>query len=124
MDKRLTSLLELIKKTGDRLVVFDASSDAEPFVIMDLASYNKLRESQGVSSRTIVSNAVAMAEDMDLWEKTKRDINSPQMSSEQIIASEPTSASAPSTEMSAMTQETEANTDDKYYFEEIDANES
>ena len=124
MDKRLTSLLELIKKTGDRLVVFDASSDAEPFVIMDLASYNKLRGGQGVASRTIVSNAVAMAEDMDLWEKTKRDINSPQLSSEPIVASEAAPAAIPSAEMPSMTQETEANADDKYYFEEIDANES
>ena len=36
-------IIELIKKTGDRLVVFDASAMLEPFVIMDLASYNKLR---------------------------------------------------------------------------------
>ncbi|MBI4121939.1 MAG: hypothetical protein HY461_01270 [Parcubacteria group bacterium] len=46
MDKHLASLLELIKKTGDRLVVFDASSEAEPFVIMDLPSYENLRFGQ------------------------------------------------------------------------------
>ena len=60
-----------------------------------------------------------MAEDMDLWERLNV-ISPPQLSSEPLSRvrqlRQPFRRLMPS-----MTQETEANADDKYYFEEIDA---
>lgn len=123
MDKRLTSLLELIKKTGDRLVVLDNSSDAEPFVIMDLSSYAQLREERGGGSSplSVVSDQESMASDMELWEKTKQEIETP-------VVTEPVSTpelSVTSNETGEIVAtESEATVGDKYYFEEIDDNES
>lgn len=42
MDKRIAQLLELVSKTGDRLVILPESGD--PFVLMDLAQYQELQD--------------------------------------------------------------------------------
>lgn len=41
MSPQLKHVLQLIERTGDRVVVFDASSD-EAFVVMSLKGYEKL----------------------------------------------------------------------------------
>jgi len=42
LPEKLQELLKLISQTGDRLVVFDASTPDESFVLMDLDSYRKI----------------------------------------------------------------------------------
>jgi hypothetical protein len=126
MDKRLTSLLELIKKTGDRLVVLDGSSDAEPFVIMDLSSYERLIEQQGsiTPASSIVSDQDSMREDMELWEKTKQEVESPSVVAESVIAVQDQTPVMSAQNAELPVAESEGTAGDKYYFEEIDDNES
>ncbi len=40
--EQLKKILNLIKKTGDRVIIFDASAPDESFVIMDVDSYSEI----------------------------------------------------------------------------------
>jgi len=42
ISKELKKILNLVKKTGDRVVVYDAQESEESFVLMDFNSYEKL----------------------------------------------------------------------------------
>lgn len=111
MDRRLASLLDLVKTTGDRLVIWDGEGQSEPFVIMDVASYKKLLKEQSVSAvvPSVRKDEQTMATDMALWEQTKQELVRPQ--SEALSVPE-------------MTAESEPTEGEKYYFEAIDEEES
>ena len=111
MDKRLASLLDLVKNTGDRLVVLDAEGASEPFVIMDLPSYKKLVDggAQAQPVPSVKQDEQTMSSDLALWERTKQELQTPQ--TEALSTPEVASESEP----------TEG---EKYYFEAIDEEES
>ena len=65
MKNQLQKALALSKKTGDRLIVFDLGRDVDPFVVMDLAEYEKIIIGQ--------SGVRGLTED-ELLDKINRDI--------------------------------------------------
>ncbi|MEI7497931.1 MAG: hypothetical protein WCK11_01450 [Candidatus Falkowbacteria bacterium] len=61
----LRQALELAKKTGDRLIVFDRPDSDTPFVIMGLADYEKI---------ALVGSSVRGLTEEELVDKINRDI--------------------------------------------------
>lgn len=46
LSKELKKIIKLSKKTGDRVIVFDAQEPESTFVLMDLLAYEKLLETE------------------------------------------------------------------------------
>ncbi len=42
MQSKLQKAINLVKKTGDRIIVFDSAKTSNPYVVMDLNEYEKL----------------------------------------------------------------------------------
>ena len=124
LSKNLQRVLDLIKKTGDKVVVFSDSGD--PYVVMDFTEYEK---------STLIENNLANLTEDELLDKINRDIanwKSEQNQDYRANISEindlsvsPMPEKEPqNSEFSDMwdqipEEETEEDEDDTYYFEKV-----
>ena len=89
MDNQLQKILNLAKKTGDRIIVFDPVDADKSYVVMDIAQYEKiLASSEHISSDKVLTtesttDKIANVEKMWKTEKNFQDDNV--FSSAQII---------------------------------------
>jgi len=125
MDKRLRQLVDLVSKTGDRLVVYDSAEDVAPFVLMDLPSYQRLVSSSQQTARPPVDHEEAMAADMNLWQQTAQEVLHPKALTEVAPQADVESTPDPLSETATTSinqAEGEAQTggNDKYYFEAVE----
>jgi len=70
--EQLKKILNLIKKTGDRVVIFDAMSPNESYVIMDFSRYENMIDGGEIANKVedkIVINTEVKTANSDLSEK-------------------------------------------------------
>ena len=65
MSEKLSKLIKLIKRTGDRLVVLDQAT-GDPFVIMDLDSYEQLLDQIPLTSHSLTDK---INSDLTAWKE-------------------------------------------------------
>ncbi|MEA3449863.1 MAG: hypothetical protein U9Q85_02695 [Patescibacteria group bacterium] len=84
MENQLQKALSLSKKTGDILLVFNASGDTDPFVLMDLDAYEKIiigkSEVRGLSEDELLDKinrdiAIWRSENNSVETNSKRNIS-------------------------------------------------
>lgn len=78
--EQLKKILNLIKKTGDRVIMFDASAPADSYVIMDIDRYTEmtLGEVEKNTKNTEKNDLEAKKENLteeDLTDKINREIS-------------------------------------------------
>ena len=106
MDKRIAQLLDLVKKTGDRLVIMPEEGD--PFILMDVRQYESLlQKSESVAKK---SDEEQLSDDIALWKQTKTEL-----SGTDAKTGEPREKVAV-----AVAESEEQTGEDKYYFEPLD----
>lgn len=72
--KQLQKILELIKKTGDRVILYDENKPDNSYVLMDFEAYNSLADGQeGKTLKTADNRDLTMN---DLTDKINCDISS------------------------------------------------
>jgi hypothetical protein len=65
MSNKIQKAINISKKTGDRIIVFDGSEDDNPYIIMSLEDYEKI---------TIAESGVRDLTEDELLDKINRDI--------------------------------------------------
>ncbi len=74
MDKQLQKLIELSKKTGDRLIAFDPSGQYSAYVVMGVDDYEKLAvgmsEVRGLTEDELLDK---INRDIAIWKSDKMD---------------------------------------------------
>jgi len=83
--QQLKKILNLIKRTRDRVVIFDASSPDESYVVMDFDNYESLasplvskQKPESVVNKEVSEPVVAPSEDLteeDVTDKINREIS-------------------------------------------------
>lgn len=78
--EQLKKILKLIKRTGDRVVIFDASFPEDSFVVMDLDRYAGMMDKEDLVNKEIVVNNQKAPEkenltEEDLTDKINREIS-------------------------------------------------
>ena len=68
MSDQLLRLLQLVQKTGDKLVVYDPSSRLEPYVILGLDAYEDLVSQKAQLPLTEGSLSDKITPDIDFWQ--------------------------------------------------------
>lgn len=68
ISKELKKILNLVKKTGDRVVVYDAQESEETFVLMDFNSYEKMSSKEIKDKEN--SNSFENKKELKLEEKS------------------------------------------------------
>lgn len=64
-------IINIIKKTGDKLIIVDSAEQHEPLVLMDLAQYEQLL-GVGEKSLTDANLVDKINRDIDAWQKQPR----------------------------------------------------
>lgn len=132
MDNRLKKIIELIKKTGDRFIVWETDSN-EPYVVMSLVDYEKLVEVKFPAPAPKAAEAQLLKQlvkDSTIWEsKQKKDEGLARIdfAAEQKIEPsaapvEPLSGAQPSVlEDAAVTVgENKEDDEEEYFFEPVE----
>lgn len=73
----LQKVIALIKKTGDKVVVYDREDPSASYVVMDLDQYAGLVEKNCLKSGKMIENTFDKSDDLtdeDLTDKINRDI--------------------------------------------------
>ena len=74
MDQQLQRLIELSRKTGDRLIVFDPSHKQSTYVVMEVDDYEKLAigrsEVRGLTEEELLDK---INRDVSIWKSDKLD---------------------------------------------------
>ena len=119
MEKRIKRIFDLVRQTGDRVIVFDGSTD-EAFVVMDLDSYESIIQAKSSPQPDHTSQ---MAEDLALWENTQKNVIESKDGKSPLEQSEPLEGvDTQLVKVGDREQEPDENTvGEKYYFEEIEA---
>jgi len=75
MSGKLEKLINLIKKTGDRLIIYDPTENLDPYVIMDLEAYQVLL---GKKEATLTENGLSdtISRDVENWKELNNIIQS------------------------------------------------
>ena len=72
--EELKKILRIVKKTGDRVIIFDAQAPSDSYVVMNLDSYSDLIDSQDPKKPfKKISEKVIQAKDKTNEAKTGRD---------------------------------------------------
>lgn len=75
MQNQLQKAIDLSRKTGDRLIVFDKAESANPYVVMSLDDYEKLaisrNEARGLTERELLDK---INRDIAIW-KSENEFN-------------------------------------------------
>ena len=71
LSQELKNILKLTKKTGDRVVVYDAQEPENTFVVMDLNSYEKLVNVLPKNREELVEKSDNITESKEVEEKAK-----------------------------------------------------
>jgi len=78
LSQELKKIIKLTKKTGDRVVVYDANEPSSSFVIMDLDSYEKLIDKTPVLEEKkelkLEQKEEIIAKDSETEVKTKKEL--------------------------------------------------
>jgi len=73
----LSKIISLIKKTGDKVVVYDRENPLDSYVIMDLEQYAELADKNCLKSGKMIENKSNTEADLtaeDLTDRINRDI--------------------------------------------------
>ena len=127
MKKTLQRILDIVEKTGDRVIMIDINTN-QAFVVMDLHSYEKLIENDD-KNHHFTADSRNLEDDMDLWHKTQQELHNPGFEPMEINPDEPMPA-ADKSEV-AVEEKIQLHLDkgqqvepmesgNRYYFEEID----
>jgi len=75
MSVKLEKLINLIKKTGDRLIIYDPTENLDPYVIMDLEAYQVLL---GKKEATLTENGLSdtISRDVQSWQELNNIVQS------------------------------------------------
>ena len=75
MSGKLEKLINLIKKTGDRLIIYDPTENLDPYVIMDLEAYQVLL---GKKEATLTENGLSdtISRDVQSWQELNNIVQS------------------------------------------------
>jgi len=75
MSVKLEKLINLIKKTGDRLIIYDPTENLDPYVIMDLEAYQDLL---GKKEVTLTENGLSdtISRDVQSWQELNNIVQS------------------------------------------------
>ena len=86
MDNKLQKLIDLSRKTGDRIIAFDQSGQNDPFVVMSVDEYEKIVVGRSpVRGLTEEELADKINRDIAIW-KSDQEIDENQLSLDKIIA--------------------------------------
>jgi hypothetical protein len=108
MDKQLQKLIELSRKTGDRLIVFDPSNERSAYVVMPIDDYEKIALGR--------SEVRGLTED-ELLDKINRDIAI--WKSDRVDDVEDLKMSTNRTKVESKDDDFDSEEDDWYSIEEI-----
>lgn len=79
LSKELKKAFSLVKKTGDRLLVFDSNLPEESFIIIDIDSYEKLLTGEGrVEKEYKTENIVKVTDNLSKNEKNGENNEDPE----------------------------------------------
>jgi len=76
--EQLQKILKLIKKTGDRVIVFEASAPEDAYVLMDFARYARTMTGEELVEKGLIANNQVDKIDEKFEEKNDLPINNPQ----------------------------------------------
>ncbi len=71
--EQLKKILKLIKRTGDRVVVFDSSAPEDSYVIMDLDRYAGMMTGSELADPRVVANNQANIQELSLEKSRKNE---------------------------------------------------
>lgn len=74
MDKQLKKAINLAKKTGDRIIVFDANYPEDSFVLIDLNDYEKMIENKPEKDLTSDDLTDKINSDVAMWRNQDQDL--------------------------------------------------
>ena len=121
MKKTLQRILDIVEKTGDRVIVIDINTN-QTFVVMDLRSYEKLMENED-KNHHFLADSRNLEDDMDLWHKTQQELHNPGFEPMEMNPNEPmTPQEKVQLHLDKGQQVEPMDSGNRYYFEEIDDN--
>ena len=114
-ERNIDRLIELVKKTGDKLVFLDKNSKDDAWILMSLNDYENLVENRGKISKSKEDLTIYSTEDK--IEKINQDIAILQEESRDEVVNEIVNFSP---DLSGNVDQSEAKEEGQFYFEPVE----